>query len=415
MNILLQQSSINKTQSSINVTGSKSETNRLLLLQALYPNIELKNISQSDDSNVMEEALRNSQLTTHNSQLIDVHHAGTAMRFLTAFFAIQENREIVLTGSSRMKERPIKILVEALKELGAEITYVENEGFPPIRIKGQKITKNKVFLKADVSSQYISALLLIAPKLENGLQLTLEGEITSIPYIKMTLALLNEIGVETSFENNVIKVNPQFTIHNSQFVIESDWSSASYFYSIVALSEIGTEIKLSSYKQNSLQGDSALAEIYKDFGVETIFQENSILLRKSNNCQLSIINCQLNNSPDIAQTIAVTCFGLGIGCHLTGLHTLKIKETDRLEALKTELSKLGAIISVTNDSLIIEQSKNQIIESSINTYQDHRMAMAFAPLALKTSIIINEAEVVSKSFPTFWQDLKDLGFKISDI
>lgn len=415
MNILLQQSSINKTQSSINVTGSKSETNRLLLLQALYPNIELKNISQSDDSNVMEAALRNSQLTTHNSQLIDVHHAGTAMRFLTAFFAIQENKEFILTGSSRMKERPIKILVEALKELGAEITYVENEGFPPIRIKGQKITKNKVFLKADVSSQYISALLLIAPKLENGLQLTLEGEITSIPYIKMTLALLNEIGVETSFENNVIKVNPQFTIHNSQFVIESDWSSASYFYSIVALSEIGTEIKLSSYKQNSLQGDSALAEIYKDFGVETTFQENSILLRKTNNCQLSIINCQLNNSPDIAQTIAVTCFGLGIGCHLTGLHTLKIKETDRLEALKTELSKLGAIISVTNDSLIIEQSKNQIIESSINTYQDHRMAMAFAPLALKTSIIINEAEVVSKSFPTFWQDLKDLGFKISDI
>ena len=415
MNIVLQQSSINKTQSSINVTGSKSETNRLLLLQALYPNIELKNISQSDDSNVMVEALRNSQFTTHNSQLIDVHHAGTAMRFLTAFFAIQENREIVLTGSSRMKERPIKILVEALKQLGADITYEENEGFPPIRIKGQKITKNKVSLKADVSSQYISALLLIAPKLENGLELTLEGEITSIPYIKMTLALLNEIGVETSFKNNVIKVNPQFTIHNSQFTIESDWSSASYFYSIVALSEIGTQITLSSYKQNSLQGDSALAEIYKDFGVETVFQENSIFLRKATNCQLSIINCQLNNSPDIAQTIAVTCFGLGIACHLTGLHTLKIKETDRLEALKTELSKLGATISVTNDSLTIVQSNNQIIESSIDTYQDHRMAMAFAPLALKTALVINEAEVVSKSFPTFWEDLKSLGFHISDI
>ena len=291
MNIVLQQSSINKTQSSINVTGSKSETNRLLLLQALYPNIELKNISQSDDSNVMEEALRNSQLTTHNSQLINVHHAGTAMRFLTAFFAIQENREIVLTGSSRMKERPIKILVEALKQLGAEITYEENEGFPPIRIKGQKITKNKVSLKADVSSQYISALLLIAPKLENGLELTLEGEITSIPYIKMTLALLNEIGIKTSFENNVIKVSPKLTIHNSQFTIESDWSSASYFYSIIALSEIGTQVTLSSYKQNSLQGDSALAEIYKDFGVETVFQENSIFLRKATNCQLSIINC----------------------------------------------------------------------------------------------------------------------------
>lgn len=413
MNLVLQHSNIDKSKSSIKITGSKSETNRLLLLQALYPNIELKNISQSDDSNVMEEALRNSQLTAHNSQLIDVHHAGTAMRFLTAFFAIQENREIVLTGSSRMKERPIKILVEALKQLGAEITYEENEGFPPIRIKGQKITNNKVTLKADVSSQYISALLLIAPKLENGLELTLEGEITSIPYIKMTLALLNEIGVETSFKNNVIKVNPQFTIHNSQFTIESDWSSASYFYSIVALSEIGTQITLSSYKQNSIQGDSALAEIYKDFGVETVFNSNkSITISKNNNCQLPIINCQLNNSPDIAQTIAVTCFGLGIACHLTGLHTLKIKETDRLEALKTELSKLGAIISVTNDTLTIEQSNNLIIESSIDTYQDHRMAMAFAPLALKTALVINEAEVVSKSFPTFWEDLKSIGFKM---
>ena len=413
MNLVLQHSNIDKSKSSIKITGSKSETNRLLLLQALYPNIELKNISQSDDSNVMEEALRNSQLTAHNSQLIDVHHAGTAMRFLTAFFAIQENREIVLTGSSRMKERPIKILVEALKQLGADITYEENEGFPPIRIKGQKITNNKVTLKADVSSQYISALLLIAPKLENGLELTLEGEITSIPYIKMTLALLNEIGVETSFKNNVIKVNPQFTIHNSQFTIESDWSSASYFYSIVALSEIGTQITLSSYKQNSIQGDSALAEIYKDFGVETVFNSNkSITISKNNNCQLPIINCQLNNSPDIAQTIAVTCFGLGIACHLTGLHTLKIKETDRLEALKTELSKLGAIISVTNDTLTIEQSNNLIIESSIDTYQDHRMAMAFAPLALKTALVINEAEVVSKSFPTFWEDLKSIGFKM---
>ena len=416
MNLKLQKSKVKSQKSKVQITGSKSETNRLLLLQALYPNITLENISQSDDSNVMVEALRNSQFTNHNSQLIDVHHAGTAMRFLTAFFAIQENREIVLTGSSRMKERPIKILVEALKQLGAEITYEEDEGFPPIRIKGQKITKNNVSLKADVSSQYISALLLIAPKLENGLELTLEGEITSIPYIKMTLALLKEIGVETSFENNKISVCHAELVSASKFKIESDWSSASYFYSIIALSEIGTQITLSNYKQNSLQGDSALAEIYKDFGVETIFNDNkSITISKNNNSQLTIHNSQLNNSPDIAQTIAVTCFGLGIGCHLTGLHTLKIKETDRLEALKTELTKLGAIVSVTNDSLTIEQSNNLIIESSINTYQDHRMAMAFAPLALKTTLVINEAEVVSKSFPTFWEDLKSIGFKISEI
>lgn len=406
---LLLKSSVVKQQSTIAITGSKSETNRLLLLQALYPNITLENTSNSDDSEVMIKALSSEET------VVDIHHAGTAMRFLTAFFAIQPNREVVLTGSSRMKERPIKILVEALQQLGAQITYEANEGFPPIRIKGQKITQSKVTLKADVSSQYISALLLIASKLENGLELTLEGEITSIPYIKMTLALLNEIGIETAFEGKVIQVKPKTTIQTSRFVIESDWSSASYFYSIVALSAIGTQITLSSYKENSLQGDSALVEIYKDFGVETIFEKNSIILRKKENHQLATINWQLNNSPDIAQTIAVTCFGLGIGCHLTGLHTLKIKETDRLEALKTELTKLGANITVTNDSLTLETSNTIKTDVTIATYQDHRMAMAFAPLALKTALFINEAEVVSKSFPTFWKDLKNIGFEMKEI
>ncbi len=421
MNIFLRNSQV--VTHKLSITGSKSETNRLLLLQALYPNISLENTSNSDDSDVMSKALENSQLETRNPKLIDVHHAGTAMRFLTAFFAIQEGKEVVLTGSSRMKERPIKILVEALQQLGAKITYEEKEGFPPIKIKGKKLTQNKVSLPANVSSQYISALLLIAPKLENGIELTLEGEITSIPYIKMTLALLNEIGVETSFIENIINIKPQFTIHNSQITIESDWSSASYFYSIVALSEIGTEITLSSYKQNSLQGDSILLEIYKDFGVETIFNDNnSMTIIKSAICNLQSLICNLQSTPDIAQTIAVTCFGLGIGCHLTGLHTLKIKETDRLEALKTELSKLGANISVTNDSLTLEP--NSLFETNnypplegcpsggVATYQDHRMAMAFAPLALKTSLIIEDAEVVSKSYPTFWEDLKSIGFKL---
>ena len=397
----------------ISITGSKSETNRLLLLQALFPNLTLKNTSNSDDSEVMKQALQNSQPETHNPQLIDIHHAGTAMRFLTAFFAIHENREVVLTGSSRMHERPIKILVEALRQLGAEISYESNEGFPPIKINGKKLTQNRVALAANVSSQFISALLLIAPKLENGLELTLDGEITSVPYINMTLELLNEIGIETSFVGNKIIINPKSQIlHHKSIIIESDWSSASYYYSIIALSEIGTEITLSSYKKNSLQGDSALAEIYINFGVETIFETNSIILKKTNNYQSSIINYQLNNSPDIAQTIAVTCFGLGLGCHLTGLHTLKIKETDRLVALKTELSKLGALVSVTNDSLTLKPSNHINPNCSIKTYQDHRMAMAFAPLALKTSIIIEEAEVVSKSYPTFWEDLKRIGFNI---
>lgn len=417
MNLHLQYSTIHQ-KSEIKVTGSKSETNRLLLLQALYPQLNLENTSNSDDSEVMLNVLQNFQLSTEtsesNSQLYDVHHAGTAMRFLTAFFAVQENREVVLTGSSRMKERPIKILVDALMQLGAEISYEENEGFPPIKIKGKKLNNHKVSLLANTSSQYVSALLLIAPKLEKGLELTLKGEITSVPYIKMTLALLNEIGVVTSFAENTITVKPLIT-HNSQLItVESDWSSASYFYSIVALSENGTEITLSSYKKNSLQGDSALVEIYKSFGVETVFNDNkSITIKKSTtkNQQSAIFN--LNDAPDIAQTIAVTCFGLGIGCHLTGLHTLKIKETDRLEALKTELSKLGASIEVTNDSLTLDASDGVISTVAISTYNDHRMAMAFAPLALKTDIIIKDSEVVSKSFPDFWEDLKNIGFQIS--
>lgn len=419
MNLKLQKSKIVNQQSTIKITGSKSETNRLLLLQALYPTISLENASNSDDSDVMERALQ--KLKTENCQLpteIDVHHAGTAMRFLTAYFAIQEGKEVVLTGSSRMKERPIKILVDALQQLGAEIYYEENEGFPPIKIIGKKVNKRKVSLPANVSSQYISALLLIAPKLENGLELTLEGEITSLPYINMTIELLNNIGVETSFEENIIKVNPLVTlsaVEGQNITIESDWSSASYWYSIVALSEIGTKITLSSYKKNSLQGDSVLVEIYKNFGVETVFNnDNSITISKINvhNSFPFGEGWDGANSPDIAQTIAVTCFGLGIGCHLTGLHTLKIKETDRLEALKNELTKLGATISVTDDSLTLESSEKINENCVIKTYQDHRMAMAFAPLALRVPIIIENAEVVSKSYPTFWDDLKSIGFTI---
>jgi 3-phosphoshikimate 1-carboxyvinyltransferase len=428
MNLLLKHSNqLLASSFQLQITGSKSETNRLLLLQALYPNLTLENTSISDDSEVMIKALDHnfhtelvevSQPATRNPQIINVHHAGTAMRFLTAYFAIQENREVILTGSSRMKERPIKILVDALRKLGAEISYEENEGFPPIKIKGKKLLQNKVSLPANVSSQYISALLLIAPKLENGLELTLEGEITSVPYIKMTLALLNEIGVKTSFADNNIVVKPQTINYKPQIIsVESDWSSASYFYSIIALSEIGTEITLSSYKKNSLQGDSALVEIYKNFGVETVFNNNQSITISKINVHNSFPfgeGWDGANSPDIAQTIAITCFGLGMDCHLSGLHTLKIKETDRLEALKTELSKLGATISVTNDSLTLVSGSPPLEGLGVATYQDHRMAMAFAPLALKVPIIIEDAEVVSKSYPKFWEDLQSIGFTIEE-
>ncbi|RLD27635.1 MAG: 3-phosphoshikimate 1-carboxyvinyltransferase [Bacteroidetes bacterium] len=411
MDISLDKSKIANPKSIITITGSKSESNRLLLLQALYPEISIENLSNSDDSVLMQKALQSTK------NVIDIHHAGTAMRFLTAYFSIQEGREIILTGSNRMQERPIQILVEALQQLGAEISYEKNQGFPPIQIKGKTLTKSKVTLNANVSSQYISAVLLIAPKLKNGLELTLEGKITSVPYIEMTLSLLKKIGVETSFSNNIINIkhktqNPK----SNNFVVESDWSSASYYYSIVALSDVGTEIGLSFYKKNSLQGDWALTEIYKEFGVQTTFENDSIIIEKS-----SIVNRQssiefdLSNSPDIAQTIAVTCFGLGIECFLTGLHTLKIKETDRLLALKIEIEKLGGQVKITQDSLQILDSNSINKNINIETYNDHRMAMAFAPLALKTPLIINDAEVVSKSYPNFWNDLKTLGFQLTEI
>ncbi len=406
MNIHLLRSGI-KPKSSLIITGSKSESYRLLLLQALYPNIDIANLSNSDDSVLMQRAL------AYKEDVIDIHHAGTAMRFLTAYFSIQEGREIVLTGSSRMKERPIKILVDALKDLGADIEYLENKGFPPLKIKGKRLSDSKVTLKANVSSQYISALLLIASKLEHGLELTLDGKITSVPYIEMTLDLLNQIGIETNFDANVIKVKPfSQNLTSKTIIVESDWSSASYFYSIAALSDLNTEIALTTYKKKSLQGDSVLANIYEAFGVETHFETNSIRLRKSAIVDnKASIKLDLSNAPDIAQTIAVTAFGLGLECELTGLHTLKIKETDRLVALKTELEKLGAEVNITDASLHLQVSNSIDRDVAIATYNDHRMAMAFAPLGLKTSLIINNAEVVSKSYPQFWEDLSSLGFQ----
>lgn len=397
----------NLITSKIQITGSKSETNRLLLLQALYPNLVIENLSNSDDAQVMQNGLKTSK------GVVDIHHAGTAMRFLTSFFASQEGKEVVLTGSKRMKERPIKVLVDALNDLGAEISYVEKEGYPPLKIKGRKIAKSNVSLPANISSQYISSLLLIAPSLENGLVLDLIGKITSVPYIKMTLGLLNEVGIKSEFEGNQIRVYPKNDVDDKTMIVESDWSAASYFYSIAALSDIGSEIKLSSYKQNSLQGDSVLSEIYKEFGVETSFSGTTISLKKVANSNFHTLNLALENAPDIAQTIAVTCFGLGLGCHLTGLHTLPIKETDRLAAMKNELERVGAEVVITDESLSLEPYGNLMENKVIETYNDHRMAMAFAPLALKTDLYINDAGVVSKSYPDFWKDMEIVGLTVN--
>lgn len=394
----------------IAITGSKSETNRLLLLKALYPNITISNASASDDSEIMQKALSSA------TEIIDVHHAGTAMRFLTAYFSLQEGREVTLTGSARMKERPIGILVDALQALGADIEYAERAGFPPLRIKGRKLKGGSLRIQANVSSQYITALLLIGNCLENGLQLILDGEITSLPYIRMTLGLLNEVGINTNFEGNSIIVSSQSEINNqkSEIIVESDWSSASYFYSIVALDEIGTTLSLSNYKADSLQGDAAIVQIYKQFGVHTEFHNNRIILSKTGNPQSETIGLNLNNTPDIAQTIAVTCAGLGLHCHLTGLHTLKIKETDRLSALKKELEKLGASVNITDNSITIEPGLLKA-EVLVETYNDHRMALAFAPLAVKIPVIIKDAGVVTKSYPAFWDDLAAIGLIIKNL
>jgi len=393
-------------EGSINITGSKSETNRLLLLQALFNGFELKNTSNSDDSKVMQKALQTS------SDRIDIHHAGTAMRFLTAYFSHIQGRSVVLTGSSRMQERPIQILVDALRDIGASISYEKEEGFPPLKIHGKKLAGGKVELPADVSSQYISALLLLGPVLEQGLELHLVGKITSIPYINMTLSLLNSLGVSTSFEGQLICVSPMKEIKKDIQIVESDWSSASYFFSIAALSETA-EIHLTSFRKESLQGDSVLRSIYDNLNVSSHFEGDTLILKKENKPLPTSLKLDLSKAPDIAQTIAVSCYGLGIGCDLVGLHTLKIKETDRLEALNTELSKLGATIKVTENSLHLSPGINFKENCSIPTYNDHRMAMAFAPLALRIPLQIEASDVVSKSYPDFWKDMKKLNFQLN--
>jgi 3-phosphoshikimate 1-carboxyvinyltransferase len=384
----------------VNVSGSKSESNRLLILQSLYPNLRLLNLSNSDDTKYLQKALKG------DNQIVDISHAGTAMRFLTAYFSAKDGREVTLTGSERMQNRPISILVEALRSLGAAIEYIDKNGYPPLSIKGKRIDKSSVSINGNVSSQYISALLLIAPGLENGLEIELLGEITSVPYIKMTLALLKDLGIQYEWENNLITVKPKKTIRDAELVVESDWSSASYFYSLIALSDQG-EVTLKAYKNESLQGDSSLAEIYKHFGVKTIFEKNTITLVKEPR-KLEPLVLDLRNSPDLAQTIVVTCFGAGIACDLKGLHTLKIKETDRLVALQQELEKLGATIKVTDKSLHLKKGGEIKSNISIDTYNDHRMAMAFAPLCLKVNIDINDAEVVTKSYADFWKDFESV-------
>ena len=386
----------------IQITGSKSESNRLLILQKLFGNIEIKNISNSQDTKLLQTALNSDEKT------MDIHHAGTAMRFLTSFFAVQEGVEKILTGSERMKQRPIKPLVEALRELGADIEYLENEGFPPLKIKGKKLEKNFVEIPADISSQFITSLILVGGKLENGLTIKLLGKITSKPYIEMTLKLLSEIsGKSIILKDKTIQI-PNIKTHKTAFTVESDWSSASYFYSFSALDR--QKITLKNFNKNSLQGDSRITEIYSQFfGIDTIFNENQqeiTLIPKSNFSLPQSIQLNMNDCPDIAQTVCVTAAALKIPFEISGLATLKIKETNRLSALQNELKKIGCETEITDNSIKSVLYTNPEKNISIATYGDHRMAMAFAPYSLIQEIEIQNPEVVEKSFPDFWEFVK---------
>ena len=381
------------------IPGSKSESNRLLILSSLFKKLSLENISNSDDTNYLLKAL------SSKSSTIDIGHAGTAMRFLTSYFSLTTKKEIELRGSERMHDRPIKILVDSLREIGASIHYIEKEGYPPLLIKPSELISKNLIIDSSTSSQYISSLLLIAPKISGGLKIQLTGRETSKPYIDMTISLLKKLGVEITTTDNQISICELQKIESKKHYIESDWSSASYFYSVVALAKIGYTLKLSKFSFKSLQGDSKVADIYKSFGVKTTYKDDLIILEKieSNTDKFSF---DLTSNPDLAQTICVTCLGLGIKCNLTGLHTLKIKETDRLLALKKELSKFNLKVIITNDSISFDNVDFLKPNVVIETYDDHRMAMSFACLATKVKIIIKDPKVVSKSYSSFWSDLE---------
>ena len=391
----------------INISGSKSESNRLLILRAYTSYFNILNISDSDDTKTVMDALES------NNEEINIGHAGTAMRFLTSFYSSISNSKKILTGSSRMKNRPISLLVEALNELGCDIEYIDKIGYPPIKINGKLISNNTVSLPANISSQYISSLMMLGVSLENGLNIKLSTKITSLPYILMTKRIIERIGGSVQINSNYINIQQLKSKTITDQNVESDWSSASYFFSLAALSNY-SDITLSTFFKDSIQGDSKLVEIYKKLGVKTVFEENKIHLKKKKIKLPDKISINLKDNPDLAQTIVITCLGLGVDCNLTGLHTLKIKETDRLLALKKEIEKFDVdLVKITEESIQLRNSSNLKSEVCIDTYNDHRMAMSFAPLSIITPIIINNPEVVTKSYSKFWNDLELLGFNIS--
>lgn len=396
----------------IEIPGSKSISNRLLMIRAILNlDIKFKNLSEAEDTVILAKAL--GKIKDSKSATIDIEHAGTDMRFLTAYLSVTVG-EWIITGSDRMKERPIGALVESLRKIGADISYLEKEGFPPLKIKGKKLDGGKMEIDASISSQFISALLLISPTFKNGLELKLNGEIVSQPYIKMTIELLKQFGILFTVGSNIITLrSAEIKDDEPKISIESDWSSVSYYYSIMALAE-KAEMILMHFNKESLQADSVLPEIFDLLGVKTEFIRTGIKLTKQE-IKIKEFTYDFVHCPDIAQTIAVTCTGLGIKANLTGLQTLKLKETDRIITLKNELEKFGAQVIITNNSIHIDPKPIEIKPQVINiqTYNDHRIAMSFAPLAIKASELkIENPDVVGKSYPGFWDDLPLAGIEI---
>ena len=407
-----------RLQHTAQLPASKSISNRALIIHALSGGAILpENLSNCDDTEVIISALQD------NPYEINIKAAGTAMRFMTAYLAVKEGEEHVLTGTERMKHRPIGVLVDALRFLGADISYVGEEGFPPLLIKGKKLEGGELEVPGNISSQYISALLMIGPVLKEGLTLRLKGDIISRPYIDLTLWTMREFGAAAEWSDfETIEVRPQ-PYHERAYYIENDWSGASYWYEIVALSKNKDDvIRLEGLMDGSKQGDSSVRYIFSLLGVKTQFKTTeqgiptTITLKHSGRC-VPRLEYDFVNSPDLAQTFVVTCAMLGVPFHFRGLSTLKIKETDRIKALKTEMKKLGFVLKDANGSELIWDGERcePDMESGIDTYEDHRMALSFAPASLRLDALkINQPQVVTKSYPNYWEDLKAAGFEIID-
>ena len=398
-------------KASVHLPASKSISNRVLILNALsnHPQ-KIQNVSDCDDTNVMQKAL------LLDASLIDIKAAGTAMRFLTAYLSGIPGTWTI-TGTERMKNRPIKILVDALTALGARIEYTEKEGYPPLKITGKPLSGGEISLEGGISSQYISAILMIAPLMKNGLTLHLTGEIISKPYLQLTIELMKQFGISVSGFEQKITISPQL-YSSIPFTVESDWSAASYWYEIAALSE-DAEFELQGLFKDSLQGDSTISSLFGQLGVETTFTSSGALLKKNKQILCNRLEYDFTDIPDMAQTFAVTCTNMNIPFRFSGLQSLKIKETDRLIALQTELLKFGYVLSIIDDSVLewngerCEPEKEPVVA----TYEDHRMAMAFAPMAIcqKEGVRMADIEVVSKSYPSFWDDLQKAGFQCDQI